>query len=517
MSLRLGIDVGGTNTDAAVLDEKNRLLARAKTPTTEDVTSGIREAIRLAVDGLDAPADGIRYATLGTTHCTNAIAERRGLAPVGILRIAKPATLAIRPMASWPEDLVAAIGGHHHVVQGGHEYDGREILPLDEAELRQALEDLRGRGVRSLAVSGCFSPVNSEHEARAAELVKEEWPEVFVTLSHQIGSIGLLERENAAVLNAAVVDVARRAVRGFEAALAEQGIRAELFLTQNDGTLMSAAYALHYPVLTIASGPTNSLRGAAYLSGLQDGVVVDVGGTTTDVGILVNGFPRQSGVAVEIGGVKTNFRMPDLVSLALGGGTLVRSEDGSVRVGPQSVGYRITKEALVFGGSTLTLTDVCVALGRHPLGRPGAVEGVDGDLVAAADRTATAMAEEAIDRMKTSPEPLPVILVGGGSIVLPSTLRGASEVLRPRDFEVANAIGAAIAQVGGEVDRIFSLERMSREEALDQAKAMIREEAVRAGADPATVELVELEEIPLAYLPGNAVRIRGKAVGDLAL
>ncbi len=517
MVYRLGIDVGGTNTDAVVLDEKNRLLARAKTPTTEDVTTGIETAIKLVVEALDEPTGRIGYAMLGTTHCTNAIAERKDLTPVGIIRLARPATLAITPLASWPEDLVEMIGGHTSIVQGGHEYDGREIMPLDEKGVAEAVEELRSKGVRSLALAGVFSPVNANHEARAAEIVREEWPDALLTLSHQIGSIGLLERENAAVLNAAVIDVARRAVNAFSTALKQEGIKASLFLTQNDGTLMSAEYALNYPVLTIASGPTNSLRGAAFLSKIMDAVVVDVGGTTTDVGILVNGFPRQSGVAVELGGVKTNFRMPDLVSLALGGGTIVKGVDGEAQVGPRSVGYRITKEALIFGGGTTTMTDVCIAVGRYSLGNAEATQRLNKSLVEAADRRATAMVEAGIDRMKTSPEPIPVVLVGGGSIILPERLLGASKVFRPQDFEVANAIGAAIAQVGGEVDRIFTLEKMTREEALDQAKEMVRREAVKAGANPDTVDLVELEEIPLAYLPGNAVRIRAKAVGDLHL
>lgn len=517
MTLRLGIDVGGTNTDAVVLDEQNRLLAKGKTPTTEDVTSGINDAIRLVLDALDAPVTQIGYAMLGTTHCTNAIAERRGLARVGIIRVAKPATLAIEPLMGWPKDLVERIGGQSFIVQGGHEYDGRELMTLSEHEVRQAAETLRENGVRSIAISGTFSPVNSGHEVRAAEIVREAHPEAFLTLSHQIGSIGLLERENAAALNAAVIEVARRAVRGFEAALREQDVRARLFLTQNDGTLMSADYALNYPVLTIASGPTNSLRGAAFLSERKDAIVVDVGGTTTDVGVLVSGFPRQSGVSVEIGGVKTNFRMPDLVSIGLGGGSLVRPRDGRIVVGPESVGYRITKEAFVFGGNTLTMTDVCVALGQYALGNGDAVRGLERAVLEGASHRATEMAEETIDRLKTSAQPMPVILVGGGSIILPNSLRGASDVFRPEHFDVANAIGAAIAQVGGDIDRIFSLERLSRDEALAQARDSVRNEAIRAGADPTTVELVEIEEIALAYLPGNAVRIRAKAVGNLAM
>ena len=125
-------------------------------------------------------------------------------------------------------------------------------------------------------------------------------------------------------------------------------------------------------MLTIGSGPANSVRGAAFLTGNSDSLVVDVGGTSTDVGVLVNGFPRESSQGVEIGGVLTNFRMPDLVTMALGGGTVVSAEPGGSRLGPRSVGYLLTQEALVFGGDTPTLTDSAVAAGRADLGRPEA-------------------------------------------------------------------------------------------------------------------------------------------------
>src|SRR4030095_1167091 len=136
----------------------------------------------------------------------------------------------------------------------------------------------------------------------------------------------------------------------FKRSIADLGITAPLYLTQNDGTLMSAEFAELYPVLTFASGPTNSMRGAAFLSGLKDAMVVDVGGTTSDVGALTHGFPREASVAIDIGGVRTNFRMPDVYSFGLGGGSLVRQ--APLTIGPQSGGYRITEEALVLGGDT---------------------------------------------------------------------------------------------------------------------------------------------------------------------
>ena len=169
-----------------------------------------------------------------------------------------------------------------------------------------------------------------------------------MTLSHELGRIGLLERENATLLNAALVGLARRTTQAFTEALRASGLAAPLYLTQNDGTVMLAATAEAFPVYSFASGPTNSMRGAAFLSGLSDAIVIDVGGTTTDIGSLRHGFPREANNVVEVGGVRTLFRMPDLLSIGLGGGSLV-ADDGH-RVGPRSVGYRLVEEGRVFGG-----------------------------------------------------------------------------------------------------------------------------------------------------------------------
>jgi N-methylhydantoinase A/oxoprolinase/acetone carboxylase beta subunit len=249
---------------------------------------------------------------------------------------------------------------------------------------------------------------------------------------------------------------------------------------------------------------------------MSDALVVDVGGTTTDVGILKQGFPRESTTAMEIGGVRTNFRMPDLIAIGLGGGSLVRREGSTVRVGPDSVGYRITEEALIFGGGILTATDVAVASGMADLGDRSAVSGVDNETARLAVQRMKAMAEEVIDKMKTTAANMPVVLVGGGSILLPQRLIGASDVLRPDNFDVANAIGAAIAQVSGSIDGVYDVATKGRDAVIEEVKEQARQEALRAGAHTDSVEIVELEEIPLAYLPSNAVRFRVKAVGRLA-
>ena len=500
-TIRLGIDVGGTNTDAVAMDGPT-LLARTKVPTTEDVTSGIFSALEEILNQIPA---GRRPGAvmIGTTHFTNALVERKGLTPTAVLRLALPATTLLPPLIDWPAELSDAIGGFTFMAQGGHEFDGREISPLDRREIRNIAKQMRKNGVLAAAVCGVFSPVNPVHEQ--------------VTMSHQNGRIGILERENASTINASLAGLATHTIGGIRVALEKQALSVPLYLTQNDGTLMDADFAAKFPVFTIASGPTNSMRGAAYLSGVRDGIVGDIGGSSTDVGALVNGFPREASVAMELGGVRTNFRMPDVLSIALGGGSVVREsgESGFVSIGPDSIGYRLIEDSQIFGGCTLTATDVAAASGLTQIGNPSLIRSLDTNLVSSAIREIKTQVEKTVDRMKTTMEPLPVILVGGGSILVDDDLNGASRVLRPAHADVANAIGAAMSQVGGQIEGVYTLDNMTREQALDAAKAEAVERAVHAGAAPDSVEIVEIDEIPLTYLPSNAILIRVKAAGEL--
>ena len=512
--MRIGVDVGGTNTDAVLMDGAT-VAASIKAPTTADVGAGVVAAIEGVIAQSAIAPEAITGVMIGTTQFTNAIVERRRLVPVAIVRLALPATESLNPLIDWPRDLVDVIGRHVYMAKGGYEVDGREISPLDEAEITGIARDIADKGLESIAISSVFAPLNSAQEDRAAEIIRAEHPEAQITLSNEIGRVGLIERENAAVMNAALVSLSAKVVGSFGEALKALSIEAPFFISQNDGTLMSAAYVERYPVLTFASGPTNSMRGAAFLSDQENAVVVDIGGTTTDVGVLARGFPRESAVAVDVGGVRTNFRMPDVLAIGLGGGSLVRGDD-PVTIGPDSVGFELTEKALVFGGDTLTATDIAVAAGLADIGDRAAVAGLGDAAVRRGLDRIHAMVEDAIDRMKTSAEPVPAILVGGGSILIERELAGVSTLSIPEHSAVANAIGAAIAQVGGEVDRVFSYEQEGRENAIAQAKDEAQAKAVDAGAAPASIEIIEVEEIPLAYLPGAACRVRVKAVGDLA-
>ena len=510
---RIGVDVGGTNTDAVVMDGR-AIRAVVKVPTSADVTSGLMESLQEVLQSAAiAPAEA-GLVVIGTTHFTNAVIERRHLSPTAVVRLCLPAGQCLPPMVDWPTDLRSVVGDHVYLAAGGVEFDGSPIAAFDPADLQRIGADIRSRDIKAIAVSGIFSPVRDQFEREAAAILQETCPGASITLSSSIGQLGLLERESATILNSALHELARRTVASLRAGVERCGIRCPVFLSQNDGTLMDAATAERFPVLTFASGPTNSMRGAAFLSGESEAIVLDIGGTTTDVGLLHKGFPRQATTTVDIGGVRTNFRMPDIFSVGLGGGSIVTDGQPLPEVGPRSVGYRLTELARVFGGDVLTATDIAVAAGKARIGDASRVSALNRGLVDRCRQVIERRLSDAVDRSRLSPDPIPLIAVGGGSILMPERLCGLP-VICPQHFAAANAIGAAIAQVSGEVDRIFSLEKLSREEALAQAEQDARLRAIAVGALADSIIVTEREDVPLAYLRGNATRVRVKVVGDM--
>jgi N-methylhydantoinase A/oxoprolinase/acetone carboxylase beta subunit len=259
------------------------------------------------------------------------------------------------------------------------------------------------------------------------------------------------------------------------------------------------------------------MRGAAFLTGMQDAIVMDVGGTTTDIGALVSGFPRESSIAVDVGGIRTNFRMPDILSVGLGGGTRIRLDASgkNISIGPDSVGYRLLEDAYLFGGTTLTASDIAVKAGLADFGDARRVPELEPHVLDEILQRFRQTFEDGVDRIKTTAADVPVILVGGGSILVPERLRGASRVVTPEHASVANAVGAAVALIGGEVDRIVSYEE-GRAEALRAVERAASDQAIAAGADPSTLRVVDVDEAYLSYMPGSRAQVRVKVVGDLA-
>jgi N-methylhydantoinase A/oxoprolinase/acetone carboxylase beta subunit len=458
--LRLGLDVGRTHADAAVLDHRGRLLAKAKAPVTGDLRADLAASARAAIrDGRLDPAR-IARVMFGMHRRSSLLAQE--LKRVAVLRIGSPLTHALPPLGAWPADLRARVSAGEAVVRGGAEYDGRPSAALGEDEIARFLGDVAGEA-ESVAITSIFSPVAPDQELAAAELVRRELgPSTHISLSHEIGSIGLLERENATALNGALAGSMESPAAALAGALGSQGVDAEVFVTQNDGTLMTLHNALRFPVLTIGSGPASAMRGAAYLSGVEDGLVVNVGGTTADVGVVVRGVPRQSAGLPQIAGVRVACWMPEVRTLPFGGDSL-----GDPSEDTPGTPLRLARQALA----------------------------------------------DCVDRAKAELQSPPLVAVGGAHALVPGDLPGVSEVIRPPGREVACAIGAAMAPVSGHAECICSGDPDKRKAALEEVRASACAQAVYAGADPTAVTVVQVEEVPLTYLSDPAIRIRVKAAG----
>ncbi|EXJ73955.1 uncharacterized protein A1O5_02249 [Cladophialophora psammophila CBS 110553] len=534
---RIGVDVGGTNTDAAILDisaletDSRGVLATCKTSTTSHVTLGIQSAVREVLARSKVDRSKVLNVAIGTTHFVNAVVENdaRRLSRVAVVRLCGPYTRKIPPFADFPYALRNIIEGPAFYLDGGLEIDGREISSLDPVQIKATAAAIVEAGVQYVAVVGVFSALdqNGLHEERCRNLLQQFEPGLSVVCSGQIGGTGLLTRENATILNAAILGFARKTIRGFRLAMSKLELSCPLYLTQNDGTLTDAAVAAELPIKTFASGPTNSLMGAAFLQGLDHGdqrladkqvVVVDVGGTTTDIcSLLPSGFPRQAPNFVEVGGVRTAFSMPEVLSIGLGGGSRVRrsEDDGRVTVGPDSVAHRLTTDAMVFGGSVMTATDIVVASKAADIGDYDKVKSIPEHLIAGGKADIKRQLDRAIDKMKVSSAPVSVLLVGGGSVILTEDLDGVEECLRPPHHDSANAVGAAIAKVAGEVDVIEILAGRDEIAAIEAVKKAAIEAAISNGADERDVKIVEIKKIPLQYVTNKATRFVMKAVGSL--
>jgi DUF917 family protein/N-methylhydantoinase A/oxoprolinase/acetone carboxylase beta subunit len=530
------------------------VLASYKTPTTSDTTIAVESAIREVIASAKVDHAAISSVTIGTTAFLNAVIERERsrLSRVAVLRLSKSFLRDVRPFSDWPVDLAEAIRGYIGYVDGGLHIDGSEEAPIVEEQVVAQCREIRERGLSTVVIAGVYSPIDQEfhQEDRVRDIVAREIPGADIVCSHEVanigqflatsnpsslwhvltGSAGFLERENASIINAAILRFARQTIRGFQAAIWKLDLPSHcpLYLTQNDGTLLDAASAARVPIRTFSSGVTNSMRGAAYLSGLASGseeqegsgesaIVVDIGGTTTDVGVMLpSGLPRQASAYVSVAGVKVNYSLPHLHSIGLGGGSVIKKNDngGGVVLGPESVGHELHL-SLAFGGSVATATDVAVAAGLARVGtHPVASEDLDKGFVSNTLARVKAMLEEAIDTVKTSPDPMPVLLTGGGSVLAPENIEGASTIIRPPFHDVANAVGAACSKVGSTIDIIQNTSERTMAEATEDAKRMAIEKVVSAGALQETVYIARVDVMPIPYLD-NQVRSVVTAIGEL--
>jgi N-methylhydantoinase A/oxoprolinase/acetone carboxylase beta subunit len=331
-ALIAGVDTGGTYTDAVLFDgESRRVVAAAKALTTRgDLALGVNEALKRALEGLEpAAARRIRLVAVSTTLATNAVVEGHG-SPIAVILIGFDRQMAER------SGLVGAFPGMpiEHVA-GGHDHNGEAVSPLDEAALGQAIERHRGT-VEAFAVSAAFAVRNPVHEQRARELIVAMSGRPVTLSSELTSALDAPRRALTAALNARLIPPISALIAAVGQAMAGLQISAPLMITRGDGTLALAEQVKLRPIETVLSGPAASLVGAAALSGLRDFILTDMGGTTTDLGILENGRPIVNETGAEIGGWRTRVRAIDVKTLGLGGDSQVGfGLNGAMTIGPE--------------------------------------------------------------------------------------------------------------------------------------------------------------------------------------
>jgi hypothetical protein len=377
-----------------------------------------------------------------------------GHGPVAVVRLGA-ATTAVPPLALWPPEFRDRVVLASTCVTGGARLDGTELEPLDEAGLVDFARTVAGK-VEAVAVTGVFATLTPDHElAAAAVLEKELGGAVRIVLSHEIGGTGLLERENATVLQAVMTPSADRDAGRLQNVLTAHGLgHAEVFFARNDGTIMAVDYAATHPLALYGGAAAATVRGAALLAGEKDALVAltRADGTAPAICSVTAGLPRLTSGHTTIAGVPTSLRLVARVP--------VRPCEGT------------------------------------PWDSRGLVE--------------------AVDRAKTAPADLPLLLGGPGAedlaAILPPQLTGTVGVRCPPWAPAAAAIGVATAPVGGEARRIMALNddaAMMRDAVSEAARAA----AVHAGADPRYAKAKLLEETPLSYLAEPAVALLARAEG----
>lgn len=516
MYTKIAIDVGGTHTDAVLIAvdtsrQLERIIDTIKIQTHgADVTGSVLEVMGTLLDKNQMKAADIDQIQLGTTHFVNALKQRRNLQKVAAIRLALPASDLVPPFAAWPREveelgqncLYDEMFGYTAIIHGGNEYNGAVSTKLSRQELGTVAREIMARGIKHVVLSAPFSEKFPEMERLAKrELQQLLSDEVEISLSQEIGRGNILQRENAAILNMSLREVSQQIFTDLQQRLGDAGYNAPLLITRNDGSCMPVGDAIVKPFLAYSSGQINSIRGAGILSKVKNAIVVDVGGTTTDVGILKDGIPHMVNLNSKEEGIDVKLTCAHQTSIALGGGSIIDFlPDGEINVNEQSVGHKLETESFYGGGDNFTVTDLALALGR--LNIPDVDmdafqkrlehSGITDAQLKAADEIVHQKVARLIDRIRIDNKPLPILLVGGGAHLIDETqlrrhlVMSYQEITVPAQAEVANAVGAST----GKIMVIYSIECPAEDEReKDAAREQAKQAAILRGVISSTISM----------------------------
>ena len=460
----IGVDVGGTFTDLIITDSETRRSAIHKVPTTpDDPSEGAAAGIATLCERSGTAPASIAHVFHGTTISTNAVLQYDG-AETGMITSAgyrdiihigrhqRPQNYSIMQDIPWQARPLVRRRNRFTVRERRVPPQGAVLEPLDEDGVRQAARRLRDKGVEAVAICFLFAYIDPTHEERARAIVLEEWPEAFVTTSARVApQFREFERFTTAAMNAFIGPKVRTYVRRFEDRLKAAGIAGDLHIMGSNGGVATAATVADLPVVTLMSGPAAGVLGGAWAaehSGRRRLITFDVGGTSADIGIVIDGrYNEATARDTWIGGYPVLVPMIDITTIGAGGGSIARIDaGGAFKVGPESAGSRPGPACYGQGGEAPTVTDANLVLGRLD-----ADNFLGGEMTLAperADRALAGLAEAlGIDRLEAAEGVLTIVNANMANAIRSKTVQKG---LDPRDFSLV-AFGGAGPLHGAEV------------------------------------------------------------------
>ena len=527
----IGLDVGGTHTDV-VLVGRNGLIKEIKVPTDPlDLFSSVLAGLTAITR--NHSIEKITRIVLSTTLTTNAIVQNK-TQPVGMIVAGGPGI----------DPAFYRTNSHYFTVSGSIDHRGREVEPIDPAEIEVIAAHLKTEGIEQIGVVGKFSVRNPSHELEINQILKASFEKIF--MGHRIsGNLNFPRRIATTFLNAAVYPIHKEFYHAVEKSLEAKGLKLPIRLLKADGGNMKFSSTIEHPAQTILSGPAASAMGAvAFGPRKEDTLIMDIGGTTTDMAVLVNGSPVLDPLGIELNRYKTLIRSLETLSIGLGGDSSVRVIDGKLKIGPERLG-----PAMAYGGQAPTPTDALFILENITDGsREKAIEGLEplaaslgcsvktlaAEILDVTCKKILAAARQLIDRINSKPvytvhelqegyvvQPQSILVLGGPAPYFAGYLESISDYrvrVVPR-WKVANALGAALARTTCEVTFFADTEsRIARapeenfsqtidhgfdkDAAIHQAFELLKAKAVRRGANPEYLEMELLESLEFNMVRG---------------
>jgi len=517
--MRIGIDIGGTNTHAVLIGRKGELLATSSHFTTANIWSGVRNAVKNLLEKKKMDPKKVDGIFIGTTELLKAILEEKVLAKSALIRIGRQPT-KIAPALNWPPSLKVFLQGIYFL-KSQNRYNGAIPKKQTDWNLEPLFRQMESQEVEAVCITGTYSPMYEEEELFVKTAIKSRFPEIPITVSHQLGSIGFIERENASLLNTLLSKLISGLLTNLKTSFTALSLECPFWFTQNNGSLMSVQEAVELPVFTIASGVANSLRGASLLSVKKDMIAIDVGGSMIHLGKIRNGQLREVANSTRLLGIDANLDMPEFISLPFGGGSMPAFQHGELELLPPKW-KEIEKDGLSWGGQTWTVSDSFLKLypdsfydPRLDLSRLASLDRGDCERVV---EYCIGQIKHALDLLQGHEEELPIVLVGGGSPLLNEQLFGKyKQVINPAGYPFSSAIGACFAPVSNVVDKVYWLNRRTKEAIIEEAVNTCKTALLDKGADPDSIQVSYVEEYPFAYLKGEILRVKTKATGEFVL